>query len=282
MTAMRIAGRKPNCTVVFGPDPTAADTAPVRGFLIEDRRSNHTCRRYLVLEDGDVLCAPRGGWLPEPDDDVVTLLARALSDARMGGSGWLAEGDGTVELAPDRRSNRSHTKVQRGAAKADVSAGWSRLRSGRGQRRRGSTQLSGLRVQVQVYAPGSTAAVMARSSSARIASTPTALRWSLQSRPECGTSRCFLALATARVRRMSAAFASAASSCQSRLISTSRPASPRGSHSGSAIRRSFQGGIAARCHREGAERAFGHGHRLGVQCIGQRLEETPSTFVPAL
>jgi len=106
VTAMRVAGRKPNRTVVFGPDRAAGDTAQVRGFLIEDRRSSNACGRYLVLEDGDVLCAPRGGWLPGPDDDVVTLLARALSDARMGGSGWLAEGDGTVELAPDRRSER--------------------------------------------------------------------------------------------------------------------------------------------------------------------------------
>jgi hypothetical protein len=106
MAAMRVAGRQPNRTVVFGHDPAAADTAQVRGFLIEDRRSANACGRYLVLEDGDVLCAPSGGWLPEPDDDVVTLLSRALADARMGGSGWLAEGDGTVELAPDRRSER--------------------------------------------------------------------------------------------------------------------------------------------------------------------------------
>lgn len=106
VAAMRVAGRKPNRTVVFGHDQAAADTAPVRGYLIEDRRSGDACGRYLVLEDGDVLCAPQGGWLPEPDDDVVSLLARALSDARMGGSGWLAEGDGTIELAPDRRSER--------------------------------------------------------------------------------------------------------------------------------------------------------------------------------
>jgi hypothetical protein len=106
VAAMRVAGREPNRTVVFGPSPVAPGEAQVRGFLIEDRRPGNACGRYLVLEDGDVLCAPRGGWLPEPEDDVLTLLARALSDARMGGSGWLAEGDGTVELAPDRRTER--------------------------------------------------------------------------------------------------------------------------------------------------------------------------------
>ncbi len=31
-------------------------------------------------------------WLQEPNDDLVTLLAKSLADARMGGTGWLADG----------------------------------------------------------------------------------------------------------------------------------------------------------------------------------------------
>ena len=42
-------------------------------------------------------------WLAEPSDDLVTLLARSLSDARMGGSGWLADGEPAVEVVTDRR-----------------------------------------------------------------------------------------------------------------------------------------------------------------------------------
>ena len=103
---MRVAGREPNRNVVFEGAPAAPGTAHARGFLVEDRRPDGAGGHYLVLEDGDVLCGPEESWLREPDDDVVTLLARALADARMGGSGWLAEGDGTVERTPDRRSER--------------------------------------------------------------------------------------------------------------------------------------------------------------------------------
>ena len=52
------------------------------------------------------MLAPEARWLPEPDDDLVMLLAKALADARMGGSGWLAEGEGLVEQVPDRRGER--------------------------------------------------------------------------------------------------------------------------------------------------------------------------------
>ena len=51
-------------------------------------------------------CAPEARWLPEPDDQFVMLPAKALADARMGGSGWLADGDGDVEQVPDRRGER--------------------------------------------------------------------------------------------------------------------------------------------------------------------------------
>ena len=66
----------------------------------------------MILDDGDVWRARPGAspaldaavaaWLAEPDDDLVTLLARSLSDARLGGAGWLEAADG-VERVDDRR-----------------------------------------------------------------------------------------------------------------------------------------------------------------------------------
>jgi hypothetical protein len=53
-----------------------------------------------------VLRAPEARWLPEPDDQFVMLLAKAPADARMGGSGWLADGDGDVEQVPERRGEQ--------------------------------------------------------------------------------------------------------------------------------------------------------------------------------
>jgi hypothetical protein len=105
-SAMRVAGRAPNRGVVFGQDAATPDAAHAQGFLIDDRRPEAAGERYLVLEDGDVLLAPEARWLPEPDDQFVMLLAKALADARRGGSGWLADGDGDVERVPDRRSQR--------------------------------------------------------------------------------------------------------------------------------------------------------------------------------
>ena len=106
VSAMRVAGRSPNRGVVFGQDATAPAGPHAHGFLIEDRRPEASGGRYLVLEDGDVLLAPEARWLPEPDDEFVMLLAKALADARRGGSGWLADGD-DVERVPDRRTERS-------------------------------------------------------------------------------------------------------------------------------------------------------------------------------
>jgi hypothetical protein len=106
VSAMRVAGRAPNRGIVFGQVQTAPEPARVSGFLLDDRRPDGAGRSYLVLEDGDVMLAPEARWLPEPDDDLVMLLAKALSDARMGGSGWLAEGEGVVEQVPDRRGER--------------------------------------------------------------------------------------------------------------------------------------------------------------------------------
>lgn len=105
VSAMRVAGRAPNRDVVFG-GISAEPPARARGFLVDDRRPDAGGGRYLVLEDGDVLLAPEARWLPEPDDQFVMLLAKALADARMGGSGWLADGDGDVEQVPDRRGEQ--------------------------------------------------------------------------------------------------------------------------------------------------------------------------------
>jgi hypothetical protein len=106
VSAMRVAGRAPNRGVVFGQAQAAPEASHASGFLVDDRRPDGAGRRYLVLEDGDVMLAPEARWLPEPDDAFVMLLAKALADARMGGSGWLAEGEGVVEQVPDRRGER--------------------------------------------------------------------------------------------------------------------------------------------------------------------------------
>jgi len=107
VSAMRVAGQSPNRGVVFGQDSAAPAIAHARGFLVDDRRPEAAGERYLVLEDGDVLRAPEARWLPEPDDQFVMLLAKALADARRGGSGWLADGDGDIERVPDRRTERA-------------------------------------------------------------------------------------------------------------------------------------------------------------------------------
>ena len=106
VSAMRVTGHAPNRGVVFAGDSA---TAPhTHGFLVDDRRSQASAERYLILEDGDVLRAPEETWLAEPNDELVTLFAKALSDARMGGSGWLADGGDELERVPDRREGPGH------------------------------------------------------------------------------------------------------------------------------------------------------------------------------
>jgi hypothetical protein len=108
---MRVAGRAPNRAVEFGSDSPRA-----QGWLVDDRRPGATGDRYLVMEDGDVWRAGGAGaspaldaavaaWLAEPNDDLISILARSLSDARLGGSGWLETEDG-VERVDDRRQGR--------------------------------------------------------------------------------------------------------------------------------------------------------------------------------
>ena len=100
-TSMRVAGRAPNCGVVFGEGSPSAEGPEALGWLVGDRRPGAAGDRYLIMDDGDVWRARAGAspaldsavaaWLAAPDDDLVMLLARALGDARLGG-GRLAGG----------------------------------------------------------------------------------------------------------------------------------------------------------------------------------------------
>jgi hypothetical protein len=114
--SMRVAGRAPNRTIVFGEDGSPGSTPQAQGWLVDDRRPGATGDRYLIMDDGDVWRASKDGaspaldaavaaWLAAPDDDLVTILARALGDARLGGSGWLEVADG-VQRVDDRRQER--------------------------------------------------------------------------------------------------------------------------------------------------------------------------------
>jgi hypothetical protein len=110
--SMRVAGRAPNCGVVFGHDSPPHTRPQMRGWLVGDRRPETRGDRYVILDDGDVWRA-RGSetpqatsaWMTEPDDDLVILLARSLGDARLGGAGWL-ELVGKAERVEDRRRER--------------------------------------------------------------------------------------------------------------------------------------------------------------------------------
>ncbi len=110
-TSMRVAGRAPNCAVVFGRDMPPGSEPQARAWMVGDRRPGVDGDRYVILDDGDVWRARPGAspaldaavtaWLAEPNDDLVTLLARSLSDARLGG-GW-PEPAGGVTCVDDRR-----------------------------------------------------------------------------------------------------------------------------------------------------------------------------------
>ncbi len=114
--SMRVAGRAPNRAIAFGDDGSPGRPSQVQGWLVDDRRPGAAGRRYLIMDDGDVWRASRDGaspaldeaaaaWLAAPDDDLITILARALGDARLGGSGWLELADG-IERVDDRRQER--------------------------------------------------------------------------------------------------------------------------------------------------------------------------------
>ena len=111
VSAMRIAGRVPNCAVFFGGSSAEANAPHTHGYLVLDRRPEARGARYLFLEDGDVLHAPGESWLEETNDELVTLLAKSLADARMGGSGWLEDADGSQE-SQEAREAREAREVQ--------------------------------------------------------------------------------------------------------------------------------------------------------------------------
>lgn len=118
--SMKVAGRHPNRGVVFGDDGPPGGEPQAKGWLVDDRRPGASGDAYLLMDDGDVWRAGRGqspspaldaavdAWLAEPSDDLVMLLARSLSDARMGGSGWLHDGDGVERVGERRRARQSH------------------------------------------------------------------------------------------------------------------------------------------------------------------------------
>lgn len=123
---MRVAGRAPNRGVVFGRDGDTDGRPQAQGWLVDDRRPGAAGDRYLIMDDGDVWRAGRSGaspaldaavaaWLTEPSDDLVTLLARALSDARLGGSGWLETEEGFERVEDRRQGGRSHDGPERRA-----------------------------------------------------------------------------------------------------------------------------------------------------------------------
>lgn len=111
--SMRIAGRSPNCGVVFGGTEPPPAGPHARAWLVGDRRPETRGDRYVIMDDGDVWRArstpssegASASWMSEPDDDLVTLLARSLGDARLGGAGWL-ELAGRAEQVADRRQER--------------------------------------------------------------------------------------------------------------------------------------------------------------------------------
>lgn len=104
----------PNCDVAFvGADGSMGQTT-VRAWLLKDPQSP-AGRRYLLLDDGDVWReveqpAPAGDgdervWLNGPDDDLVILLSRSQSNARLGGGGFL-EDEASVLLDPRAVADR--------------------------------------------------------------------------------------------------------------------------------------------------------------------------------
>lgn len=125
VSSMRVAGHAPNRGVLFGEDVTADAAPPTQGWLVDDRRPGATGDRYLLLEDGDVwldgerrgsspaLDAAVSAWLAAPNDDLVSLLARSLSDARLGGRGWLEDGDGVARVEDRRQGRDAHQGPER-------------------------------------------------------------------------------------------------------------------------------------------------------------------------
>jgi hypothetical protein len=109
---LAILRRETNCDVSFVQDGRPG-TPTARGWLLEGAGPDGAPQRYLLMRDGDVWreAAPPAGkepptWLGEPDDDIVSLLAKSLGNARLGGTGFLAAEEQNSIVAADRRTGQ--------------------------------------------------------------------------------------------------------------------------------------------------------------------------------
>jgi len=121
ITVLRTLGLTPNCTVAFvGADGTGG-ACQAGAWLLKDPQSPAGGRRYILLSDGDVwreVEAPASApgepsgervWLSGPDDDLVILLSRAQTNARLGGSGFLEDEECVLldaHVVADRREEQ--------------------------------------------------------------------------------------------------------------------------------------------------------------------------------
>ena len=104
--------RDTNCDVSFAQDGEGSEAPTARGWLLE-APGGGVAERYLLMRDGDVwreapppLNQEPPTWLGEPDDDICTLLAKSLANARLGGTGFLADEDHGAVVVADRRSGQ--------------------------------------------------------------------------------------------------------------------------------------------------------------------------------
>jgi hypothetical protein len=109
---LAILRRETNCDVSFTVDGRPG-TPTARGWLLEAAAAEGSTQRYLLMQDGDVWreAPPPAGkeprtWLGEPDDDIVTLLAKSLANARLGGTGFLAVEEQNSMVVADRRTGQ--------------------------------------------------------------------------------------------------------------------------------------------------------------------------------
>ncbi len=109
---LAILRRDTNCDVSFTQDGSPGEPT-ARGWLLATTAPDGSPTRYLLMRDGDVWreAPPPAGqepptWLGEPDDDIVSLLAKSLANARLGGQGFLVEEDQSAIVAADRRTGQ--------------------------------------------------------------------------------------------------------------------------------------------------------------------------------
>jgi hypothetical protein len=129
MTVLQTLGLTPNCDVAFVGADGAVSPAHIRAWLLKDPQAPAGSRRYVLLSDGDVwreveapadaAGVPSGErvWLNGPDDDLVLLLSRSQSNARLGGQGFLEDEESVLldaHVVADRREEqRPHEGPER-------------------------------------------------------------------------------------------------------------------------------------------------------------------------